>query len=381
MPSPRRLAFVTPNFYPRTCGVGDFSMRLGQELQRRGMVVKIFSRAPATENPEGAEIAVAGAEGRTPLVIAARLQKEIEAFAPTDLVLQYTPQMLGASRFGSPATLYLAQAARRAGVNTVLLAHELFLPWGRRPDLAAGAALLRAQLALLMKLCDRVIVTMEMRLAEIEPLARAVRLARPAGVVRIGTAALPLARVLRPGRLRLGVFSTLATTKRFDVVLDAFAVVLARHPEAELVLIGDLGGRESASFRGLSDAIARHPGHDRIRVTGRLALTDIAREVAELDVYLFPMISGANTRTSTLPLALGTGVPSIATRGYETDELFVGDENLVFADAMTGEAFGRAALRLAADPHLAARVSAGGKALYDGQLAWARVADQFLAQI
>jgi glycosyltransferase involved in cell wall biosynthesis len=380
MSRPRRFAFVTPNFYPRTCGVADFSMRLGQELQRRGMAVKIFSRAPAETNPEGRDIAVAGVDGPTPLVIAARLQKEIEAFAPTDVVIHYTAQMFGASRFGSPATLYLAQAARRAGVNTVLLAHELYLPFGRRPDLIVGPALLRAQLALLMRLCHRVLVTMEMRIDELAPLARAVGVSRRAGVVRVGTAALPLPRVPVPGRLRLGLFSTLANTKRFDVVLEGFEAVRARHPHAELVLIGDLGGAGNPSFRALSDAIARQPGHDRIRVTGKLALGDIAREVAALDIYLFPMIWGANTRTSTLPLALGAGVPSVATRSFETDAIFVGDENIVFADAMTGEAFGRAALRLADDAALAARVAAGGRALYDAHLAWNRVADQFLAQ-
>jgi glycosyltransferase involved in cell wall biosynthesis len=377
----RRFAFVTPNFHPNTCGVGDFSMRLGQELQRRGMAVKIFSRAPAETHPQGPDIAVAGAAGRTPSLIAARLEREIEAFGPTDLVLQYTPQMLGASRFGSPATLGLALAARRAGRNVVLVAHELFLPWRRRLDLIAGAALMRGQLALLMKACDHVIVTMEMRLAEIAPLARLTHVTRPAGVVRIGTAALPLPRVPRPGRLRLGVFSTLANTKRFDVVLDCFTAVLARHPEAELVLIGDLGGAKNPNFRALDEMIGRHAGRARIRVTGKVDLDQIAREVAELDVYVFPMISGANTRTSTLPLPLGAGVPVVATKSYETDDLFVGDGNLVFADDMTGEAFGRAVLRLAADPALAARVAEGGRALYDLHLAWPRIADQFLAQI
>jgi glycosyltransferase involved in cell wall biosynthesis len=381
MARPRRFAFVTPNFHPRTCGVGDFSMRLAQELQRREMAVKIFSRAPVETHPQGPDVAIAGADGATPLVIAERLRRHIEAFAPTDLVLQYTPQMLGASRFGSPATLWLARWGRRAGLNVVLVAHELFLPWRRRLDLVAGAALMRAQLALLLRAVDHAMVTMEMRLAEVRPLARLVGVSRPTGVVRIGTAALPVARARRPGRLRLGVFSTLASTKRFDVVLEAFGLVHARHPLAELVLLGDLGRAEDPRYRALAEAIARQPGRDRIRVPGKLDLADVAREVSELDIYLFPMISGANTRTSTLPLALGTGVPVVATSSYETDAIFVGDENLVVADDMTGEAFGRAVLRLADDAALAEHVATGGQTLYKRHLSWERVADQFLGQI
>jgi glycosyltransferase involved in cell wall biosynthesis len=187
--------------------------------------------------------------------------------------------------------------------------------------------------------------------------------------------------VARPGRLRLGLFSTLANTKRFDVALEAFAAVHARHPHAELVLLGDLGQPGDARLGALTDAIARQPGRDRVRMTGKLDLAEVAREVAELDVYLFPMTSGANTRTSTLPLALGTGVPAVTTRGYETDDIFVGDENLVFAEDLTGDAFGRAALRLVDDPALAARVAEGGRALYDRHLSWPRVADQFMSQI
>ena len=377
---PRRFAFITPNYHPVTCGVGDFSMRLAQELKRRGMETMIFTHSPAERHPSGPDVAVDHAPGRTPMVIAGRLQPRLDAFAPTDLVIQYTPQMLGASRLGSPATLWLAERARARGLNVVLVAHELFLPWARRPDLAAGALTMRAQLALLMKRSHHVFVTMETRLAEIAPLERLARIDRPASVIRIGAAALPIPRITRPGRLRLGVFSTLASTKRFDVVLETFAIVQARHPEAELVLLGDLGGG-GARARGLRETIATHPARERIRLPGKLSLEDIAREVAELDVYLFPMVSGANTRTSTLPLALGTGVPSIAIRHYETDDIFVNDENIAFAAALTGPAFGDAALRLIDDHAMAERISRGGRALYERYFSWERVAEQFLDQI
>src|SRR5690349_17177338 len=102
----RRFALVCPNYYPRTCGVGDHSMRLAQELIRRGHEAAIFTRAPASPNPEAPTISAFGAAGATPLLIAERLRRRIEAYAPTDLILQYTPQMLGASRFGSGATLW-----------------------------------------------------------------------------------------------------------------------------------------------------------------------------------------------------------------------------------------------------------------------------------
>ena len=381
MTTARRFAFITPNYHPLTCGVGDFSMRLAQELRRRGMETLILSHDPTARHPAGPDVPVVSAGGRTPMMIAAGLRREMDAFQPTDVVIQYTPQMLGASRFGSPATLWLAQAARRAGRNVVLVAHELFLPWRRRLDLAAGAATQRGQLALLMKLSHRVLVTMETRLAEIEPLKKLVGVHGSTGVVRIGTPALPLPRVSQKGRLRMGVFSTLASTKRFDVVLDCFAVVHARHPHAELVLLGDLGQPSDRRVRALHESVAKHPARDRIRMPGKLDLDEVSREVAQMDVYVFPMISGANTRTSTLPLALGTGVPSLAIRGYETDDLFVDRENILFAHELTGGSFGRAALTLVENPPLAERIAKGGRALYEAHLSWNVIADRFLEQI
>jgi glycosyltransferase involved in cell wall biosynthesis len=379
--SGRRFAFVTPNYYPLTCGVGDFSMRLAGELQTRGHEVAIFTHEPARPHPEAKMVDVHGAAGMTPWVIAERLRASIAAYKPTDLVLQYTPQMLGAWRWGSPATIWLAAAAKRLGARVTLLAHELFLAWNRRPDLAAGALALRAQMVALLAFVDRALVTMEMRIPELAPFATLARHRTPIGVVRIGSNAIPVPRRTKPGRLRLGVFSTLASTKRFDVVLDCFQIVQQRSPHAELVLLGDLADTNRPLVRSLLDAVERHPARSRIRVPGKQELATIAEEVADLDVYLFPMISGANTRSSTLPLPFAAGVPVVAINSYETDGVFVDGRNVVFAEALSGEKFAAAIGKLEDNPILAARVVEGGKELYRDHLSWARVGDQFLSQV
>jgi glycosyltransferase involved in cell wall biosynthesis len=381
MAESRRIALVCPNYHPRTCGVGDFTMRLAEELQRRGFECRLFTRTPAETNPEAPAVRVVGVSGRSPLLIAEGIRRELKAFAPTDLVLQYTPQMFGASRLGSWATLWLAEAARLMGVNVVVLAHEMFLPWSARPDLTAGAVLMRVQFAALMKIAHRVLVTVGTRARQIETLAKVIQLGQQPGVVRIGSPAAPKPRLRQPGRLRLGVFSTLAADKRFDVVLDCFRIVSAADPTAELVILGDLGAPTDGRVQALMRAIAAHPASGRIRVLGKQTLEAIAKEIAALDVYLFPMTTGANTRSSTLPLALGTGIPSVAVNGTQTDDIFVDGTNVVYADAMTGPSFATAALKIARDPALAARVSDGALDLYRNHLTWERIGDQLLAQV
>ena len=107
--------------------------------------------------------------------------------------------------------------------------------------------------------------------------------------------------------------------------------------------------------------IAAHPARDRIRIAGKQTLSAIAQEVAALDVFLFPMDTGANTRSSTLPLALGSGLPVVAIRGVETDDLFVDRDNIVFAASMAGDSFTAATMQIATDRALAERVSRGAR--------------------
>src|SRR4051812_35932314 len=99
MSAPRRFAFVSPNFYPRVCGVGDHSARLADELLRRGLEARVFSRSPVERHPEASAVDVYGARGRLPTVIAKEISNAISSYRPTDVVLQYTSQMWDAWRF------------------------------------------------------------------------------------------------------------------------------------------------------------------------------------------------------------------------------------------------------------------------------------------
>jgi glycosyltransferase involved in cell wall biosynthesis len=315
------------------------------------------------------------------LLIAERLRRAIERFAPTDLIIQYTPQMFDAWRWGSAATLWLAMEARRKGVNVVVLAHELFLSWSPRPDLALGAALLRAQFATLAALANRVFVTVDARARRVAGWLRVARIKSNVGVIRVGAGALPVERKAAAGTMRIGTFSTLGSGKRFDVTLDCFTLVGRQRPDAELTLLGDLGDSGQSKRRELDRTIAAHPARNRIRIAGKQTLSAIADEVAALDIFLFPMDTGANTRSSTLPLALGSGLPVVAIRGVETDNLFVDRENIMFAASMAGDSFAAATMQIATDLALAKRVSQGAAALYRDHLSWQRIGDDLLAQI
>jgi glycosyltransferase involved in cell wall biosynthesis len=316
------------------------------------------------------------------LTIAEGVRRAVAEWGPTDVIFQYTSQIWNSWRFGTSAQLWLTVLTRTAGVRVTLIAHELFVPWLARPDLLLASLLQRVQFAAVLRSCHLVFVTTESRARYIEPACRLMGLPTP-GVLRVGANALPVqsAGLFSTGASdapRLGVFSTAAVGKRFDVVLDAFTAVARRFPGAELVLIGDLGPSEAARVRNIEDSARRHPAAPRIRITGRLSLTEIASEVAALDLYLFPMDTGANTRSGTLPVALGSGLPVVAVRGSETDSLF-SSENLVFADELSGPSFATAALTLLQDPTRMRSIGQGARRLYVDHLSWSGIVDHLLA--
>lgn len=380
----RRFAFVSPNFYPRVCGVGDHTARLAGELQRRGHEVRIFSRSPMERHPEARDLEVYEAIGRLPIRIAGDISSAIRAYRPTDVILQYTSQMWDVWRFGSLALPWLAARAHRTGARTTLIAHELYVPWRMRPDQALAALLQRIQFAALLRSCDHFFVTTATRASSVAPLCRLLGGPEPK-VARVGPGAMPIQRSPRDDAMKhphIGFFSTITRGKRFDVVLDAFDRIAREIPAAELVIMGDLGPPDHPSVVEITEAASKHFASNRIRITGKLSLADIASEIAKLDLYLFPMDTGANTRSSTLPVALGAGVPIVTIRGSETDAmLFRPDENVVFASSLDGPAFAAASLRLLRNPELLDHVGAGGRRLYEEHLSWERIADRLLADI
>ncbi len=374
----RRIAILSANFHPVTCGVGDHSLRLASELRSRGLEVRVFTRTPAEPHPEDAAVAVETCPGASPAAFVRAAVPAILAWRATDAVVQYVPHMLGASRFGSAAVPRLCRALRRSGVGVTVFAHELYLPWSPRPDLALGAALNRAQLLATLAASDRCLVTTESRRHEVERLLRRAGASARVTVVPVGSNATPVPSTPRSGRFDLGTFSSRTPNKRLDVVLDAFSAIAERVPAARLVLLGDSGAGDTPFARELEARLKAHPAAARIVVTGKRTLREVAARVAELDVFLFAMDVGATTRSSTLPLPLGSGVPVVAVRGKETGPLFVADQSVVFADELSGAAFARAVDRLHADVGLRERVARGGRGLFEEHLAWGRLADRIL---
>jgi glycosyltransferase involved in cell wall biosynthesis len=223
-----------------------------------------------------------------------------------------------------------------------------------------------------MAVVDRVVVTTENRASDLEWMRRLTRQDK-IDIVPVGPNVLPVQRKKTDGPFRLGTFSQLSTSKRIDSAIEAFALVAAEVPFSELVLIGDMSG-EGLLARRLDVLTRDSPYASRLKKTGRLSLAQIGEHMSQLDVFLFPMVQGMTTRSGTLPVALGSGVPVVGMKGVETSPWFVPDENYVDSGTLKPSQIAAAALRLKREPELGLRVASGGRALFAQHLTWTEIA-------
>jgi glycosyltransferase involved in cell wall biosynthesis len=169
---------------------------------------------------------------------------------------------------------------------------------------------------------------------------------------------------LRPDALVLATVARFDPVKRLEMLLRAMPLLLARVPEAQLLIVGD--GPERDALRALAGALA--PG-DRVVFAG--ALPDAAGVLPLVDLYV------TASRREGLPLAMleamACGLPVLAT------------EAPGHVDAVEPEVTGRlvplddapglaaAAALLLRDPALRARMGRAGRERVEQHFARARV--------
>jgi glycosyltransferase involved in cell wall biosynthesis len=177
----------------------------------------------------------------------------------------------------------------------------------------------------------------------------------------------PGCRILFVGRFE--------TRKGIDVLAEAIPAVLAAHPEARFVLVGDPDvdedGRGPTHRRRIEALVARFPG--RVEVTGAVPRDRLVEEYARADVFVAP------SRYESFGLifleAMMHGLPCIGTRAGGIPE--------VVEDGVTGllvppddpAALADALARLAGDPALRARLGQAGQAAYRGRFTAAHMAE------
>jgi len=156
---------------------------------------------------------------------------------------------------------------------------------------------------------------------------------------------------------RLGCVGYLLPEKGQELLIRALPLVLARHPDASLVLAGD------GPCRARLERLAAELGVARaVEFAGHVE--DVAAVYRSLDVFLFPSL--AEPLGSALLTAMAYGLPVVARPSGAVPEVIEDGGNGLFASEEPG-AFAAAVLRLLDDAELAARLGAAARLTVEQQ--------------
>ncbi len=170
------------------------------------------------------------------------------------------------------------------------------------------------------------------------------RFDRTAGRERIG---------LAPDDVGIGIVARVQGHRRFEILLEAHARIVRRHPQLKLVVIG----RGTHIKALLLDPIERMGLAGSVISTGYLKHDEYPSALAGLDASLF-LVPGSDGTCRALREQMAMGLPSIVTpRAPLPDIVEEGSSGLVVEESADGLAAGLE--RMVAEPDLRARMGQG----------------------
>jgi glycosyltransferase involved in cell wall biosynthesis len=172
---------------------------------------------------------------------------------------------------------------------------------------------------------------------------------------------------LEPQTLAVVYFGLLNASKGLDVLLDAFNLITARHPDGRLLLLGGEVGASDPTDRQTA-ARFRQRLDQRVLQTGWLPPPQLSAYLLAGDIALLPYADGASPRRGSLLACAEHGLPIVSTTPAAPE---VADA--VHAVEPDPVRLADAVLHLAQTPADAARLRDSARALA-ARCAWPRIA-------
>ncbi|HMB67855.1 MAG TPA: glycosyltransferase [bacterium] len=168
------------------------------------------------------------------------------------------------------------------------------------------------------------------------------------------------------GPLRLLNIGRFDEVKGHEYLVDACASLEERGVDFRCDIVG--GGPRRERIR---ERIERAGLADRVRILGARPRPEVARLVAEADVFVLPSVMAANGEREGIPVALMeamiAGLPVVSSVLSGIPELVTSGESGLLVPPRDAAALADALERLARDPELRARLGAAGRAKVEAE--------------
>lgn len=174
----------------------------------------------------------------------------------------------------------------------------------------------------------------------------------------------------------------LARNKGYDLLIEAFAVLAARHPDAELYLAvggGDMNDFETRLMGELRALVAQSPAADRIKFGSFIAEEELPDYYRAAD--LFVLSSRYEPFGMTAIEAMASGTPTVVTVHGGLYRALSFGRHALFADPFDKEDLGITMAKVFRHPRLRGRLARMGAHKARSLFTWTGIAQQLVAAV
>lgn len=328
-----KLIFITNNFPPISCGVGDYTYHLAKEFVTNGYEVHVICRshpdiaAQWSNNPENIVIHPIG--GNWKRADWSRVLHQIGNIAPTHVLFQYVPGAY--NKYAVPWNLiYFFKCLNGLPVMVVTTFHEIYIRYNfahlKYLYVALGQRLVAKYIA---KKSHNLITSIDRYASILKPWNEKV------SIIPIGSNIPPIPVAedeIRELRFRLApngerIICTFGS-RNHEPLINIFRELLVQDSELVLLIIGNLNGH----LNMVPDKI-----RSKIIITGFLESRKVYKHLkcANLFFNLTNLVhkSGASNKSGSLAAAFAAGLPIVGFMGHLTNKLLLKHSNMVYVSS------------------------------------------------
>lgn len=364
---------VCPSYPPQdvTCGVGDYTRCLAEELAGQGEDVVVVTSDRYRGSTEG-HVRIVPTFRRWSWDAAMRLAKLSTSFRADIIHFQYTPELYGRGMGMVLAPLLLRMQARQTAV--VVTFHTL-IGGGFRSKLMAPYLLATAHHSISAN--EEVTALIHRRL----PMLR-----RRVSEIPIG-ANIPVVLVT-PGaskdtlRASLGLplkgpimvhFGLIYPGKGLETLFEALSSIRRVHPGARLVVVGDTRTENRGYRDALMGLAVRLDVTPAIIWTGSLTGEEVSRFLQAADIFVVPYDGGVSIRRGSLMAGLAHGLPVVSTYPVVPSAYLRDGDNISLVPSRDPRALAERIVSLLTQPDDAIRMGKAAAALAE-RFTWPAIA-------
>jgi glycosyltransferase involved in cell wall biosynthesis len=369
-----KIVFISSNYPPTICGVGDHTYYLVQEMMRQGIDVHVICSASQTEAQSKGEVLYPVVK-RWNTEGGRLVSKIIEDIQPDWVIVQMVAYAYNMK--GLPwQMMSLYKNLRRLDVKTLTVFHEIRI----KPEgniIKWTLSNLQTYLARrLSKMSTKVVTSIDLYADMLKDFSDKLT------VIPIGSNIIPVA--LNPEQslqLRqkhaINSDATIICTfgnRNVETYLPAFDRLVKDNPQ----LIWLLCGRTQTTAQVLKS-------RTYIRYVGEMPADDVYRHLALGDVFFMPDPvnengeGGSSNKSGSLACACSLGIPIVATKGNLNNALLLEGEKMILTDINDTNALYESLKMCLESKAVSKKMATNALRFYHEELTWAVLAEKFLS--